>query len=84
MAASCEGTPKMVHLLLANGANPNLVDNFKHSAIDYSTQNQSESYGFMNFFYVKQYLCIAGCCYEVWYHFRKSDFSRCIRPHIYA
>ena len=44
MAASCEGTPKMVRLLLDYGGDPSLKDNHQRTAVDYSLQNQSESY----------------------------------------
>ena len=46
MAASCEGTPKMVRLLLEYGGDPLLKDNYDRTAADYSLQNQSESYEF--------------------------------------
>ena len=45
MAASCEGTPKMVRLLLEYGADPSLRDNHKQTAANYALQNQSELYG---------------------------------------
>ena len=44
MAASCEGTPKMVRLLLEFGGDPSLTDNHGRTAFDYSLQNQSELY----------------------------------------
>eukprot|EP00794_Sanderia_malayensis_P018859 gene18859-20759_t len=43
MAAACEGTPKMVHLLIGCGADSAIKDNYNHTAVDHSRQNQSES-----------------------------------------
>ena len=53
MAASCEGTPKMVRLLLEYGSDPSLKDNHNQTAADYSLQNQSESYAYILIFVMK-------------------------------
>ena len=58
MAASCEGTPKMVRLLLEYGADPSLRDNHKQTAANYALQNQSELYGWILFYILQPFFVI--------------------------
>ena len=58
MAASCEGTPKMVRLLLEYGADPSLRDNHKQTAANYALQNQSELYGYILFYILQPFFII--------------------------